>query len=136
MSTLLAGVRPGWIPFGWFVCAAITSLALFGFIAVGVVGGDPAGGDFWVAASLALGFWLGGLFVGTRVAAAPVAHGLGIGLFSVVVWFVANLVLGEATDQTAWSEMDGMTLVSLLMIQAVAAIVGARIGVRWVRRGR
>jgi hypothetical protein len=136
MSTLLAGLRPGWIPFGWFVCAAISSVVLFGFIALGLVSGDPEGADPWVAAALVTGFFFGGLFVGTRVAAAPVLHGLAIGAFTLVVWLVANLLLGEPTDQTAWAGPGAVAVAALMVLHTTAAVVGARIGVRWVRQGR
>lgn len=136
MSTLLPGLRPGWIPFGWFVCVALTSVVLFALIAVGLVDGDPEGGNASVAVALALGFLAGGLFVGTRVAAAPVLHGVAIGLFSVVAWLAANLLLGEATDHDTWRSLTASATAWLLLIQAVAAVVGCRVGVRWARRGR
>lgn len=125
-------LRPTWIPFGWFICAAITSLVLMVLIALGVVGDQPAGGDVSVAAALAIGFWAGGFLVGTRVAAAPFLHGIGIGLFSLVVWVGVNLFLGEPTDQTAWRSLDAVTAVGLLLVHTVAVIVGLRMGIRWV----
>lgn len=130
----LSAVRPSWIAFGWFIAACITGLGLLALISLGIADGQSVGGDPWVAATLTVGFLLGGFFVGVRVGGEALVHGLGMGLFSVLVWIAANLFLGEPTDQTAWSELGAATVTMLLMLQAVAAVVGVRMGVRWASR--
>lgn len=130
----LSAVRPSWIAFGWFIAACITGLGLLALISLGIADGQSVGGDPWVAAALTVGFLLGGFFVGVRVGGEALVHGLGMGLFSVVVWIGANLFLGEPTDQTAWSELGAATVTMLLVLQAVAAVVGVRMGVRWASR--
>jgi hypothetical protein len=76
-----------------------------------------------------VGFTLGGFFTGARVGAAPILHGVAMGLFSIVVWLVANLV-GEALDAAAWSEVPPAVFAGGLLAQMIAAAVGARIGSR------
>jgi hypothetical protein len=137
MANLLTGLRLSWVAFGWFIAAALTALVLLALAAAGLI--DTAAfavDESWVGLALALGFGTAGFFVGTRVVAAPMRHGVGIGLFSLVVWLLANLALGEPTDQTAWSVLGLGTVAGLLVLQTAAAVVGARMGVRWARRGR
>jgi hypothetical protein len=52
-----------------------------------------------------------------------------MGLFSIVVWLVANLV-GEALDAAAWNDVSPAVAAGGLLVQIVAAAVGARIGSR------
>lgn len=130
----LSAVRPSWIAFGWFIAACITGLGLLTLISLGIADGESMGGDPWVAAALTVGFLLGGFFVGVRVGGEALVHGLGMGLFSLLVWVGVNLFLGEPTDQTAWSDMGVATVAMLLLLQAVAAVVGVRMGVRWAQR--
>lgn len=79
----LSAVRPSWIAFGWFIAACITGLGLLALISLGIADGQSVGGDPWVAATLTVGFLLGGFFVGVRVGGEALVHGLGMGLFSV-----------------------------------------------------
>jgi hypothetical protein len=90
-------LRWSWIGFGWFMAASITSMVLLALIAFGVIGAEPDAEPLWIAVALLVGFFVAGLFVGTRVAAAPVLHGLAIGLLSVVAWVVINVVAGGGT---------------------------------------
>lgn len=135
-SEHLQNVRPSWVAFGWFIGFAMTGLLLFALIAVGILDAVPAEDDatFWTLVALGFGFAGGGFFVGARTAAAPILHGVGMGLFSLLVWFVVNLFLGEPTDQTAWSALDGESLAGLLLLQIAAAIAGAWLGRRWTHR--
>lgn len=133
----LDAVRPTWILFGWFIAVAVVGLVLLGLVALGVLQGQaPSNEPFWIAGALGLGFLAGGFVVGSRAGDAPVLHGLGIGLCSVLAWLALNLFFGEPTGQTAWSELDAGSVVALLVLQTVAAIVGARLGVRWTRTAR
>lgn len=136
MPNPIDGIRPSWIAFGWFLAAALTALALLALVALDVISADPSEDAAWTAAAFVAGFGVAGFLVGVRVGAAPVVHGLGIGAFSVLVWFGANLLLGEPTEQTAWSGLGAGSVAALLLLQTVAAVVGARIGVRNTTRPR
>lgn len=127
----LQNVRPTWVAFGWFLGAAAFSLVFFALVAVGLLQDDGgAGGGIWILMAMFLGFMAGGYFTGLRVGAAPILHGVAIGLFSVVVWFVANLVAGETLDASAWSSLAPEFAAGVILLQIFAAAMGARIGSR------
>jgi len=130
----LQNVRPSWVAFGWFLGAAVTSALLIALIAVGLVDAVETGaGELWALPAMFLGFAAGGYFVGARVGAAPILHAVGIGLFSIVVWFLANLLFGEALDAETWSSLSPAFTAGLLLLQIVAAALGARVGSREAR---
>lgn len=130
----IRNLRPSWIAFGWFIAAAVAALLLLALVALGILSADTTAGEpGWIAVALMIGFMVGGFFTGFRTRAAPVLHGVGIGLFSLVVWLLANLIAGEATGWTAWRGVPTTQALALVFLQAVAAVVGARIGVRWAR---
>ncbi|MEX2572154.1 MAG: hypothetical protein WD737_12715 [Gemmatimonadota bacterium] len=135
MHEYVRNIRPGWIAFGWFIAVALTSLILLALAGLGFVGDNPNQEAVFVAAALVAGFLVTGFFVGTRVAAAPHLNGLGMGIFSIVAWVAINLFLGEPTGSATWRDLDVWTVAGLLVLQAVAAIIGARLGVRWIRSG-
>jgi hypothetical protein len=127
----LENLRPSWIAFGWFIAAAVTALLILAFVALGIMAADTTRNEgVWIGAALLIGFLTGGYFVGFRTRAAPILHGVGIGLFSLVVWFLANLIPGEATGWTAWRVLPTAQALALIGLQAVAASVGARMAVR------
>ena len=127
-------IRVSWVAFGWFIAAAVTAFVVFVLIAAGVLGAAaPAGGDVWVSAALMVGFLSGGFITGLRTGAAPILHGVAIGVFSLVVWLGANLIFGEAMRLTTWTALGFGTTAGLLVLQTAAAIVGTRMGVRWRR---
>ena len=127
-------LRPGWIGFGWFIAAALTSVLLFGMTALQMIRPEAPTEGMGVSVALMTGFFVAGFFVGTRVNAAPVLHGLGIGLFSVLVWLGLNLVVGEGLGGAAWDSIPGGVAAALLTLQTAAAMVGTRAGVRFARR--
>lgn len=133
MTESIERLRPSWIAFGWFIAAAITSLILLGLIALGVITDDPQGEGAWVAFAFLVGFAVAGFFVGVRAGISPILHGVGMGFFSLVVFFAVNLFAGEPTGQTAWREISTATAMWLILLQTVAAVVGTRAGVRWRR---
>ncbi|CAN5692425.1 MAG: hypothetical protein H0U67_07790 [Gemmatimonadetes bacterium] len=135
MTESFERLRPSWIAFGWFIAAAVTSLVLFGLIVLGVISDDPQAEGAWVALAFLIGFAVAGFFVGVRAGISPILHGVGMGLFSLVVFWLANLFGGETTGQTAWTEISTVTAGWLILLQTVAAIVGTRAGVRWRRKG-
>jgi hypothetical protein len=130
----ISHVRPSWVAFGWFIGAAITALIILALIALGVLPPDSARGDgVWIALAFLIGFLLAGYLVGKRTLAAPFLHGLGIGLFSLVVWVLANLIPGEATGWTTWRALPALQALALIGLQTVSAVIGARMAVRWTR---
>ncbi len=133
MNESIRSVRPSWIGFGWFLAVSVGSFLLVVLDLIGLVGDDVQGESLWVAVAILISFSITGFFVGTRVNAAPVLHGLGMGLFSLVAWVLINLFLGEPTGVTTWRALEPNVLAGLLVLQAVAAIVGTRLGVRWAR---
>ena len=134
MFESVRSVRPAWIGFGWFIAIALTSLALFVMISMGIIRADAPTEGMGISLALLGGFLVAGFFVGTRVNAAPILHGIGMGLCSLIAWLVLNLFVGEATDTAAWNAVPASVAVGLLALQAAAAVVGARAGVRLARR--
>ena len=127
-SEHLRNVRPTWVAFGWFAAAAVTGLALVVLISLGLL--PPEGeGEWWVALAFAAGFFSGGWLVGWRTAEAPVLHGVGIGLFSLVAWLLVNLLAG-VLDLAEWTALSPVTTAALLLLQAAAAVAGAWYGSR------
>jgi hypothetical protein len=135
-SEHLQNVRPTWIAFGWFLSAAATALALFALIGTGLLHPDAEGtGAGWMVLCVGAGFFLGGYLTGARAGAAPILHAVGIGLFSLVAWFALNLVLGSVTGAAEWRSLPASLTAGLLLLQIVAAALGARLGSRDSRRG-
>jgi hypothetical protein len=126
-------LRWDWIAFGWFLAVGLTSLLLLALSSFGLLVTDAGGETLWVAVALAVGFFVIGVFVGTRVVAAPVLHGVAMALCTLVAWLAVNLLVGEPFGETTWRSLDALTAAGLLVLQAAAAVVGARIGVRWMR---
>ena len=134
MFESVRSVRPGWIGFGWFIAVALTSLMIFVLTVLGFIQPDAPTEGMGVAITLMAGFLIAGFFVGTRVNAAPVLHGVGMGLLSVLVWLLLNLFVGEGFDSGAWDVVSTGVGASLLALQTAAAVVGTRAGVRFARR--
>ena len=134
MFESVRSVRAGWIGFGWFIAVALTSVILLGMIWLGLIQAEAPTEGLGVALALLFGFIAAGFFVGTRVNAAPILHGLGMGIMSVIVWFALNLLAGEPTDSDAWGAISPGVALGLLALQTAAAIVGTRAGVRFARR--
>jgi len=133
MPEHLHNVRASWIAFGWFIAVALTALAILALTVVDLVRPDTPAEQVWVSISMVFGFALAGFVVGWRVNAAPILHGLGMALFSIVAWVGLNLVLGEPTGVTAWDTLDVGATLTLLLLQTAAAVIGARLGVRRAR---
>ncbi len=122
--------------FGWFVAAAITAAAVFVLIQLGLVSRGAPGAATWTLLAVVAGFGTGGFFTARRASDAPVAHGLAIGGFSVVVWLIANL-LAQLVGGGArgWAGLPLGETVTVLLVQAIAATGGAWVGRRWTHAG-
>lgn len=133
-SEHLSNVRPSWVAFGWFIAAALASAVFFGLIALGLVGPDGEDGTGWMMLAGAIGFFGGGYAAGARAGAAPILHGVGIGLFSLLVWAAANALLGVPARATTWSAAGYRFAGLFVILQIVVAASGARFGARASRR--
>ena len=129
----IRSVRFSWIGLGWLLAFSVTSFLVIVLELLGVGGEGSPAESIWVAGVILISFSVGGFLVGLRVREAPVLHGIGIGLFTIVAWVLINIFLGEPTGTSTWRSLEPNVLGGLLVLQAVAAIVGARTGVRWVR---
>lgn len=128
-------IRPSWIAFGWFIAAAVTALFVMAGIAFGVIDDSSGPVDTWTLLAFVAGFLVGGFFAGARSGSRPVIHGLGIGALSLLVWLLANLLFSEAAALASWTAAALPATVAVLFLQTTAAIVGARMGVRWTATG-
>jgi hypothetical protein len=81
----LNNVRLGYVLAGWAIAICATSLFVLVLIATGIQSSMSSDGRY-IAAAVALGFAMGGAFVGFMTSLAPILHGIMIGLTSLVVW--------------------------------------------------
>jgi len=128
----LRNVRPGTLLLGWFISAAVVSLAVFALIAVGLLNREGTGGTGWGLLATAVGFMAGGWYVGWRTGAAPILHAVGMALVSLLVWLLVNLIPGALLGAESWS-VGGAYAAGLLLLQVAAAAVGGRIASREAR---
>jgi len=122
---------------GWLVAAAATSLIALAFVGFGAVE-EPATatGAGWTLFAVIAGFWAGGLFTGLRAVQAPVLHGIGIGVASLVVWVAVNILAAFLPDAPAWTGLTPGLALGLLLAQMAAAVVGALMGYNIALRGK
>jgi MFS family permease len=129
----LQNVHPVRIMAGWLVSIAVTSVAVFGLIVLGLMG-DEAGRDTtWAVAAVAVGFLVGGWFTGVRTLEAPILHGIALGLTSLLAWALLNLVVVAVFDSGEWTGLSPTATLVVLLTQIVAAVIGCRIGTRRAR---
>jgi uncharacterized membrane protein (DUF441 family) len=126
----LQNVRPSWVFFGWFVSVSVMSLIVLALIALRLLSPDATSeGLGWGVAAIAAGFLTGGWLTGARVRAAPILHGVAIGMVSLLVWYAVNVLFGAWLGATTW-EGSPAFYSGMLILQMAAAAVGARFGVR------
>jgi len=128
----LGNVKPGRVAFGWFVSAAITSLIVIGLIAIGVLNREGTGGTGWGLLATFAGFFAGGWYIGMRRGQAPILYAVAIGLFSLIVWLLVNLIPGELLGADSWN-VGGAYGAGLILLQIVAAAIGGRLASRETR---
>ena len=122
----LSNLHPGWIAGGWLIAVAVTSAAYLAIVGAGLLPQGPAA-VLGVAAAMAAGFFVGGLFVGLRWSDAPILHGAAITLVSLLVWFVGSLTLPGRLD--SWSGPTPAVL-GLILLQLAASSAGGWVGRR------
>ncbi|HEX2167000.1 MAG TPA: hypothetical protein VHG09_07135 [Longimicrobiales bacterium] len=125
----LQNVTIGRVLAGWLVAAAITSLAALALISMGLLTYDDSRADtLWSAVAVLIGFFAGGFFAGFRAIQAPILHAAGMGLTSLVVWFLLNALAALFFQSWEWPSLTAEMTVALLLAQLVAAVVGALLG--------
>lgn len=131
----LQNVRPTGVLVGWFVSVAVVSFIALILAATGILDPESSGsGGLWGVLAIAIGFGIGGWFVGARLGVAPILHAVAIGFVSVLLWFLANLLAGETVARSAWVSGSETYYAGLLLLQIVAAALGGRIGSRAKRQ--
>ncbi|HEU5209851.1 MAG TPA: hypothetical protein VFU06_10585 [Longimicrobiales bacterium] len=120
---------------GWLVAIGATSLLVFVFIASGLLG-EGHGEELWVSVALIAGFWAGGYFAGFRAMQAPILHGIALGLTSILVWFLLNLLASLFFPTFRWEGLTPELTAGLLVAHIVASVVGALMGYNMALRGR
>ena len=129
----LQNVRPVTVVASWLIAIAVTSLIMLALIGLNLVNSEaPSTRAAMIA--LALGFVAGGAFAGMRSGQAPILHGVFMGLFSLVAWFVLGLLTQSLLRGSSWDLRPDVTITALI-VQIVSSIVGARLGYRFALRG-
>ena len=133
----LQNVRVVRVLAGWLVGIAVTSLAVLAAIGIPMLS-DGTGQLDTVSSILAVaaGFWAGGFFAGFRAMEAPILHGVGMGLMSLVAWAGLNAVASLLFPGVVWEALTPGLAVALLLIQIVAAVLGALMGYNVSTRGK
>ena len=130
----LQNVHPLRILGGWLVSVAVTSVAVFGLIVVGLMDGAGGRGDTLGAVlAVGVGFLVGGLFTGFRTVEAPILHGISLGLTSLVAWAALNLIAVAGFGTGEWSGLNTSAALAVLLTQIVAAVLGCWIGTSQAR---
>jgi hypothetical protein len=130
-SEHLTNVRFSAVAFGWFVGFAVASSLILLMVGAGLMS-TISGEALGLAVAVAVGWAVGGFLTGVRTAAAPILHGTAIALFTFVVWFLVNLVVGGLTTGiAAWEGIPTRVAALSLLVQGVAAIAGCWAGYRY-----
>jgi hypothetical protein len=125
----LQNVHPVRVLGGWLVSIAVTSVAVFGFIVLGLMREEAAAMDaVWAVLAVAVGFLVGGWFTGFRTLEAPILHGIALGFTSLVAWAVLNLVVVIGFGAGEWSGLGTTAALVVLLTQVIAAVAGCWIG--------
>jgi len=126
----LQNVRWRVVVVAWLIAVAVASLLIIVVVGLNLVDPDSATGTRIAIAAIALGFFAGGLFAGIRASSAPMLHGIVIGLLSLVVWFVLNVITAVVFPNFGWQALTPNLAVGLVLVMIVAAVLGARSGYR------
>ncbi|CAN5713040.1 hypothetical protein BH23GEM9_BH23GEM9_33560 [soil metagenome] len=122
---------------GWLIAAAVASLVALALVGTGVITDDPtAAGTWWSMLAIAAGFLAGGFFTGFRAIQAPILHAAAIGFTSIVIWFLLNALAALAFRSWSWPTVSPQFAVGVILLQFVAAAIGALLGYNLALRGR
>lgn len=112
------------------ISVGVASAIMFALLALNLIDPDSANATRAAIGAIAVGFFTGGLVVGIRVGAAPILHGVFIGVLSLLVWFVINVIAAAAFPSFGWQALTPNLAVAIVLIQIASAVVGARSGYR------
>lgn len=131
----LQNVSFGKVVAGWLVAVAVTSFILLVLAAFDAV---PLAGDstWWSVLAAAVGFLAGGFFTGFRALQAPVLHGIGMGLTSLIAWLVANLLVFGLAGRESWAALTPTLTIVLLATMMATAVIGALLGYNFAVVGK
>jgi hypothetical protein len=136
-SEHLQNVGTGRVIAGWLVAVAIASLTALALLSMGVLHDETtAPNTWWSMVAIGIGFLAGGFFAGFRAIQAPILHAVGIGLTSLVAWFLLNAVASLFYRGWSWPVLTPQFAVGVLFVQFVAAMIGALLGYNVALRGR
>jgi hypothetical protein len=122
---------------GWLVAAAVASLVALALLGTGLLQEETTTANtWWSLVAIGVGFMAGGFFAGFRALRAPILHAVAIGLTSLVAWFLLNLLATLAFRNWSWPVVTPQFAVGVLLLQLVAAGLGALIGHNVAVRGR
>lgn len=123
----LQNVHPVRTMAGWLVAVAVTSVTVFGFIVLGLMGDASPRDTMWAVLAVVVGFLVGGWFTGMRTVEAPILHGIALGLTTLVAWALLNVV-AIALGIGEWTGLSPTATVLVLLLQILAATVGCWAG--------
>jgi hypothetical protein len=131
----LQNVSIGRVVGGWLVAIAVTSLIVFVFLASGMGTSEGAANAVATAVAVMAGFAAGGFFTGFRAMRAPILHGAGIGILSVVAWALINGIAAFRPD-LLYRGVAPTVVAGLMLGQLTAAVIGALLGYNIALRGK
>jgi hypothetical protein len=126
----LQNVRPGRVLAGWLVAIAVTSFVIFGFVLLDLVGHGGPADTAWTMTAVVAGFMVGGWFIGYGTLAAPILHGVALGITSLLAWVVVNSVVVIGFRGAEWEGLTASTALAVILAQMAAGVAGCWLGVR------
>ena len=130
----LQNIRPGILFAAWLIAFAVTSLIVLALIGLNVLDPDEANTRVAIAA-VAFGFFVGGAFSGLRAGQAPILYGILLGILSLLITFVLNVLSTTLLRGFEWEGLTANLSVTVILVQIISAVLGARIGYRYAVRG-
>jgi hypothetical protein len=123
---------------GWLVAAAVASFVALALLGTGLMHDETTPANtWWSLFAVGTGFFAGGFFAGFRALQAPILHALGIGVTSLVTWFLLNALSALFfTGRFDWPALSTQFAIGLLLLQLAAAIIGALLGYNMALRGK
>jgi hypothetical protein len=134
----LQNVSVGRVVAGWLVAAAVASMVVLALLGTGLMDDETtATNTWWSVFAVGAGFFAGGFFAGFRALQAPVLHGVGIGITSLVAWFLVTALSALlVTGGWQWPAVTTSFTAGVLFLQFATAVLGALMGYNLATRGR
>jgi len=131
----LQNVRAGLVAAGWLVALAVTSLVVFIFEA-GEFAAFGAVNALATVVAVAAGFAAGGFFTGFLARRAPILHGVGMGITSIVAWVAVNAIAALTGRPFDSAGLTVTAAIGIVLVQMIAAVLGALVGYNVALRGK